>query len=201
MKSIVTGHDIDSLHDSFGKSSYGKKSVRTARKWGAGICNIGGHCGGLGMGQLTACIKVEYSNPQTFSHTPSPFVSTQTQPQLFFGLSNSLLTIFWSRTSNKQRMNGKEIRRIFVLKFRFWVNKEAKFYHIRQMRYHFLSLLESIVLDCNDYNIIGRNTWGTSDERIDHYYKIFWVCLLLLGQIERERNTYSLLLRIKNYTN
>jgi len=143
VKSIVTGHDIDSLHDSFGKSLCGKKSVLTARKSGAGICKMGGHFGGLGMGQLAACINVEYSNPQTFSHLPSPFVSTQAQPHLFFGLSNSSLTIFWSRTSNKQRMNGKEMRRIFVLKFRFWVKNEAKFDHIRQKGHHFLSLVTS----------------------------------------------------------
>lgn len=54
VKSIVTGHDIDSLHDSFGKSVYGKEFVLTARKSGAGICKMGGHCGGFGMGQLAA---------------------------------------------------------------------------------------------------------------------------------------------------
>lgn len=93
MKSIVTGHDIDSLHDSFGKSVYGEKSVLTARKSGAGICNIGAHCGGLGMGQDDACNELEYSTPQTFSHLPSPFVSTQAQPHLINGSSKVLSTI------------------------------------------------------------------------------------------------------------
>lgn len=115
----MAGQDPVILHDSLGKSPCEKKSVLTARYSGAGICNKGGHCGGLRMGQLNPCSKVEYSIPHTLSYWPSPLVSILVQPHLFEGLSNSVLTKLWMRTSNKQSTNGNKISRTFVLIFRF----------------------------------------------------------------------------------
>ena len=52
VRRIVAGQDPVFLHDSSGKSVKEAKSVLTARYVGAGICNKGGHSGGLGMGQV-----------------------------------------------------------------------------------------------------------------------------------------------------
>jgi hypothetical protein len=52
VKRKVAGQDPELLHDSFGpfgKSVNGTKSVVTARYSRAGICNRGGHSGGLGI--------------------------------------------------------------------------------------------------------------------------------------------------------
>jgi hypothetical protein len=46
--------------------------LTTARHSGAGICNRGGHSGGVGIEQVPAWSKSEYSNPQTFSHRHLP---------------------------------------------------------------------------------------------------------------------------------
>lgn len=121
VKSIVAGQEPVLLHDSLGKSENGKKSACTARYSGAGTCNKGGHSGGLGIGQLAAWSRVEYSIPQTSSHLPSPLVSIQVQPHLFEGLSNSLFTIVCIRTSNAQSKTGNKISRMFDLIFRFCI--------------------------------------------------------------------------------
>ena len=52
VRRIVAGQDPVFLHDSSGKSVKEAKSVLIARYIGAGICNKGGHSGGLGMGQV-----------------------------------------------------------------------------------------------------------------------------------------------------
>lgn len=116
--SMVAGQEPVRLHESSGKSLCDIKSVLTARYCWAGTCNNGGHSWGWGMGQLNAWSKVEYSIPHLLSHWPFP-VSTQVQPHLLDGLSNSLFTNIWMRRSSKQRENGDTTNRIFVLMFRF----------------------------------------------------------------------------------
>lgn len=118
--SIVTGHDPVRLHESFGMSANGKTSDLTARYWGTGTCNRGGHCGGFGMAHVATWSSVEYCKPQTFSNVPSPFVSISTQPHVLLALFNSLSSKSWVITSRMQRTKGKRMSRQFVLIFRFW---------------------------------------------------------------------------------
>jgi hypothetical protein len=60
VKSIVSGHEPLFLHKGFGKSENGRKSVLTARYCGSGVCNNGGHSGGLVIGQVPTWSTSEY---------------------------------------------------------------------------------------------------------------------------------------------
>lgn len=119
VKRKVTGHDPVLLQESFGKVENGKMSVCTARYWGAGSCNNGGHSGGLGIAQVPTWSVSEYSTPQTFSRHRPPSVLVQVQPHLFSGLFTSWSISPWRRTSSTQRISGDKMSRIFVHTFRF----------------------------------------------------------------------------------
>lgn len=116
----ITGQEPLILHDSFGKSVNVIKSFLTARNSGAGICNNGGHSGGLGMGQKTAWSEFEYSIPHLSSSHLSPFLLMQIQPHLLsLLLLTSLSKTIWRAKINRQRTTGNATSRIFAPTFRF----------------------------------------------------------------------------------
>jgi hypothetical protein len=122
----VTGQFPVCLQDSSGKSVKGSEALLTARYWGAGTCNKGGHLSGLGTGQLGDWSKSENCKPQTVSHVPSPLVSIHWQPHLLLFLFSWLSTSVWVITRSIHSTNGKEISLQFALMFRFCkTNKQA----------------------------------------------------------------------------
>lgn len=104
VKSIVAGQDPVVLQELSGKPIDEKESLLTARYWGSGTCNNGGHFRGFRIGQIISSSK---------SKVDCCWISH------FCILSNSLLTKCCRRARSKQRMSGNKMSRMFVLIFRF----------------------------------------------------------------------------------
>ena len=122
-----TGQVPFCLQDSSGKSLRESEALLTARYWGPGTCNRGGHLGGLGTEQLGAWSTSEYCKPHTlWSHVPSPLLSIHWQPHTLLSLLIWLSTSVWVMIRRIQSTNGNEISLQFALMFRFckhtWIN-------------------------------------------------------------------------------
>lgn len=123
--STVAKQECVALQDSSGKSANGVEAPLVARNPGGGTWSKGGHAGGLGMGQVAAWIRVEYSIPHTASHVPSARTPTQRHPHRFLGFSSSWFTIFWRTTRSTQRMTGNTTTPMFVFKLRFCIPRNT----------------------------------------------------------------------------